>query len=411
MATVTAVVLGMASWSTAQPQRDRPETSPTDASWLPWQGCWQLVEETGALRDRRDDRISFAHRVLVCVTPPEETESASNAVTITTIADGETALVETLRVDGRQQPVDEAECTGWRQASWSSDTTRLFTRAVLLCDRQTPRYLSGVGLMVTRSTWLDIELIETDERATVTIRRYRRAGDDTTLDVAGPVLSQEHLDRARAAATRASTTPLGIDDVIEASHHVEPAVLEALLVETDAWFELDGQALLDLDDRGVPGDVIDLMVALSFPEIFVIDRPVTESASSYGGGRFADTYGGYGYSGWYPYYASPFGYYYGWSPYSSLYYWGPAASYAIAPDPSVTSRGGRAYQGRGYTQVGARPPATRRAQPRSGGGGPQSVATGASNGRSGGSSGGGRATPGGYSRGGSSGRSAQPRDR
>ena len=406
----------------AQPSTlDEPSAiTRVDQRWLPWLGCWQLVEEAGALPEAAGDFSAFADSVMVCVTPAEPPAAATDVV-VTTLADGEQMLVETLSADGLEHPVDQSECRGRRRIGWSDDGARLYTRAELTCNaRDDARRLSAVGLMADSRTWLALELVEAGDRAAVTVKRYRRTGDVTTLSAAGPTLTADLLARARTAAIRTGDADLSIDAVIEAAAAVEPTVLEALLVETGTWFELDGRALIRLDDGGVPGDIIDMLVALSFPDDFEVRRTATGGG---GGGGFLGSWGGVGYDAWYPYYAMPFGYYYGWSPYRSLYGWGdyyyvdpgyyggPRGS-LITDTPDVGE--GRVYQGYGYTRVA--PPQDdgggRRAQPRGTGGGGVFRGGGSSGGSSsGGSSGGGTVSSGGYtsSGGGSSGRTASPR--
>ena len=416
-------VPGAASASSGEPAaaEGQPAVS-AHSPWLPWLGCWHLVEETVARAEQPGDTNGFRDRVVVCLKP---SAAPPSGVEVTTLANGEPVLVTTLLADGAHHPVEETACTGWRQNTWSSDSARLFARAELTCDGEETRGVSGLGLMTSSTTWLDIQLVTSRGRGEVTIRRYRRASESTTVDAGATPLPADMLDRARAAARRASTSALSINDVIEAHGAVDPTVVEALLIETRASFVLDRHALIQLDDSGVRGRVIDLMVALSFPDEFVVDRQVERTAASYGGGGgFADSFSpfGYGYNQWYPYWVSPFGYYYGWSPYSSLYYHGPAASYAIVPGAADKRSPGRAYQGRGYSQIGrATTIAPRRAQRRGGsrtgftsteaarcsGGGSNS-----GGGNGGASSGGrGQASPSGYSRGGSTGRTAAPRER
>ncbi len=419
------VFLAAATPATARSQAD----GPADARWLPWLGCWQLVEETGPMVEDPDGISLVADRVVVCLTPTEASSGADpGGVEVTTMADGEPVLTATLRADDTQHPVTEASCTGWRRNTWSGDGARLFARAELSCadgadSGNDPRLVSGVGFMTSASNWLDIQLVSSGDRGEVTVRRYRRASEATTLEAGGTPPAIEVLERARTAARLASSSELSVDDVIEAGTMLHPAVVEAMVVESRASFAIDGRTLIRLADAGVSTELIDLMVALSFPDEFVVGRSPARATASYGGGGggYADQFipYGFGYDAWYPYYASPFGYYYGWSPYSSLYYLGPSASYAIFPGglapAAVGGRSpGRAYQGRGYSQVGVRQPAIeRRAQPRNRGTGTtssQGASRGGTSGRSG-SSGGGQATPGGYSRGGSSGRTATPRDR
>ena len=427
---VAAIGAALPCASHAQPSPlGEPASPAVDQRWLPWLGCWQLVEEAGPLPDSAGDLLSFTDRVLVCVTPEAES-AASTDVVVTTLAEGEQVLRETLSADGVEHPVDQTECRGRRRIVWSDDGARLFTRAELTCNAQDDaRRVSGVGLMADARTWLALELVEAGQRAAVTVRRYRRAGDVATLGAAGPALTPDLLVQALTASSRAGAADLSIDAVIEAAAAVEPTVLEALLVETGTMFDLDGRTLIRLDDGGVPGDIIDMLVALSFPEDFSVRRSAPTGG---GGGGFLGSWGGYGYDAWYPYYAAPFGYYYGWSPYRSLYGWGdyyyvdPAyygvpstgTGFADSPDPGE----GRVYEGYGYTRVATpRDDGGRRAQRRGTGGGGVLGGGGTSGGRSsGGSRGGGRVSSGGYSSGGSSsgssssggggGRTATPRD-
>ena len=402
-------LLGIASAAPVGASLGQP-VEPANSPWLPWLGCWHLVEETGARAERPGDTDRFADRVVVCLTP---SAADTGGVEVTTTADGEPVLVETLLADGVQHPVEETACTGWRQGTWSRDRARLFSRAELACDGDQTRRVSGVGLMTSSTTWLDIQLVSSGARGEVTVRRYRRASESTTVDAGATRLPADVLDRARTAARLASTAQIGVDDVMEAGAVVDPTVVEAMLVETRASFALDRRTLIRLDDSRVPARVIDLMVALSFPDEFVVNRPAARTTASFGGGGgFVDAFSPYTNDRWYPYYASPFGYYYGWSPYSSLYYLGPAASYAIVPDALDGGSPGRAYRGRGYSQIGAREPTTdRRARRRTSGSGSTGTTTEAGRGGSSGSSGGGRATPRGYTGGGSTGRTARPRDR
>lgn len=418
---VAAVALATCLWgaTTAGGQT----AAPPDSAWLPWLGCWQLVEETGAQPDEWPDRQSYTDRVVVCLNPTSGA-NADVSVDVTTIADATPVLIETLRADGSPQPVNEATCRGERRDTWSSDQARLFTRSVLTCDDNSDRLVSGVGLMSDDSTWLDIQFVDTGGRGAVTVRRYRRVGESTTVAAGATPLPAPLRARAREAAHLISTTGLSTDDVIEAHALVERPVVEALMVETDATFDLDGRGLIELDDAGVPGDVIDLMVALSFPDWFQVDRAGARGGSGGGGGfAYGDPWGPYGQAGfndWYPLYASPFGYYYGWSAYDSLYYLNPYGSGVLFTDDRDGTRrtsgpAGRAYAGRGYSNIGAREPSQvseRRARRRGSDASTSSERSGASR-RGGGStsstSGGGRATSGGYSRGGSTGRTARPR--
>ena len=167
-----------------------------------------------------------------------------------------------------------------------------------------------------------------------------------------------------------------------------------------------------LADAGVPTPVVDLMVALSFPEKFYVERDTiylakkTDSTSSGPGGGYL--YSSYMYYPFRPWYWTPYTYPYYW--YS---YWGVWPCYGCYPGPGPgpgdgQRTSGRLVAGHGYTRVNPRDSSS--AQPRN-----FSTPPPGSVSRSSGSLGGvsPSASPGGYSRGnssasGSSGR-ARPR--
>jgi hypothetical protein len=223
---------------------------------------------------------------------------------------------------------------------------------------------------------------------------------------------------------------LTLDDVKEASTKVSPRAVEAALVETRASFNLTSKRLLELQAAGVPASVVDLMVALSYPDRFVVERSASVDRArapiiddpfmlgwAFGYPIWSDVYGLYSplYGAFSPYYYSPFAY-----PYYRPYYgYGYGYGYVIDPGgggggaiPDQPSGRGRVVDGQGYTRVRPResePVATRN------GGGSTASSTGGGGGASsssGGSSGGSSASPAGFSSGGGGdggGRTAQPR--
>jgi len=73
---------------------------------------------------------------------------------------------------------------------------------------------------------------------------------------------------ARRAARMGAAALPGIADVIEASRELDPAVVEAWLLQRMPRFAVDARELRRLAGARVPGSVIDLVVALSRPEMF-----------------------------------------------------------------------------------------------------------------------------------------------
>jgi len=196
--------------------------------------------------------------------------------------------------------------------------------------------------------------------------------------------------------------------------------------------ELQAPAPLDRYECGVSASVVDLMVALSYPDRFVVERtaPIDRAYApimddpfmlgwAFGYPVWSDVYGFYSplYGAFSPYYYSPFAYpyYRGYNPY---YYGG---GYYVETGggggggvnlPDRPSGLGRVVDGQGYTRV--RPRESEPVATPNGGGSTASSSGGGggASSSSSGSSGGSSASPAGFSSGGGGGdggRSAQPR--
>jgi hypothetical protein len=396
------------------PASSLAQTTAVDPRWAPYLGCWQLQRESAgsaiadmaAIAARRARAADAREDVMICVTPAQE----ANAVSQQTVLNGESVLDEIVAADGTARSGEDGSCRSTRRAEWSASGRQLFTRGTVSCQGQPERSITGLSLVMPGPMWVDVRMTEVRGNRSVRVRRY--------------ALSREQRRAARTDGV-ALLERWTMDEVKDAARHTAPEVLQAALIEVGAKLPINARRLVELDEAGVPGQVIDVMVALSFPEKFIIDQP---GLSAYGGG-----YGGYtgGFGGtldpwllaselaWVSLY-SPFGYqYYGY--YDPRYGpgWGnwvgvvpPAGGGAAPDDPN-----GRVVNGLGYTRVRPREPEPRISDgvvDRSGSrGGRDGGASGS--GDSGGGSGGSGVTSGGYTSGGGggasggSGRTAVPR--
>jgi hypothetical protein len=350
----------------ATPQ-SRPHAAPQSAhqagSWSGWQGCWRIVSE-----EAPDGQ-------LLCILPGADAAEAR----LVTLADGVTEGSTTLRVDGVARAVEEGGCTGTETARWSGDGRRIFLRADLMCDGVS-RTSTGVLAMVTGNEWVDIQTAAVGEQHAVRILRYRAASADATPEEFAAMLDQSR-GLAREAARLHVAAPLQVDDVIEAGSLISTPALQALLAAYGHGFHVDARSIAGLHDAGVAGEVIDVIIALSFPTRFAVRDA--------GGERIPSTYRqrGYGfedecydpfmrryYYGDACYYGRPFGYgRYGYSPWGyDRYGWrqgtGPVVV-IVRPDIDTRppSPPGSVVKGGGYTRGGTSGETGRgTAQPRSG---------------------------------------------
>jgi hypothetical protein len=245
-------------------------------------------------------------------------------------------------------------------------------------------------MLIDGSTWVELQSIGSGAGRAVLIRRFRSVSEEVTR-LRAPSLTDDEIRDSVEARLRIASSPMSIDDVIEASSRVSPEVVEAALLERKGRFPLDSEALLRLSEAAVPASVIDLMVAVTFPERFSVER------ESGGGGGM-----GWGYPGYDPFFDAAFAYPYYFAPFGYYYWYAPYPIYAPSGEaPSV----GRAVEGRGYTRVTRVEPGDsgeRRARPRG-----ESGSSDTSSGKS--SSSGGSVSREGYSRSGGSQGTAKPK--
>ena len=370
-----------------------------DARWSPWLGCWQLWEEQLDPSAEASEAAALLERTLVCVRPAPD----GNGVKLTARA-GERVLVDrTLTADGVRREVQETNCAGWEQSEWSADGRRLFTEAEIQCNDQPVRRVTGVSLLSSPATWADIQVIEVGGRQLVEVRRYAPLRESEQRARLGSIdLGVDRVDINQAR--RDGAAALDLPAVIDASERTSPRAVEALLVETEPTLPLDGDALIALDDTGISGGVIDLLVALAYPDRFVVERRDRGGSWSSGGsGGFSGFHDPIWYNSYYPYYVTPLGYHF-WSRgyYDPYLYGGFATPFVVLADGvgGGDEASARAVPGVGFTRVSPRGFT---------GGGGSGVPPGGFVSRGGSSSGGssgGSVSSGGFSSGGSSGGSA-----
>jgi uncharacterized membrane protein YgcG len=377
-----------------------------DSRWSRWTGCWELVMEnsregapspTARRESRTPPRDDARPQVCVAALP-------DGGATFSTKVGTQTPIVQTVVPDAKDRPITEDSCTGTQRAEWSSDGLRLYARAELTCKgEEGTRRVSGLAMLGPDGRWTDVQSVEIGGRESFRVRQYRRANGGVTV------------------MPTVNATALTLEDIKEASAKVSPRALEAALVETRASFDLTSKRLLDLNAAGVPASVVDLMVALSYPDRFVIERTASVDRAqapiiindpfmfglAFGYPLWSDVY----YS---PYYYSPFGY-----RYYPNYYYGGGGVYVVdnggggSALPVQPSGRGRVVDGQGYTRVRPRDDEPAVATHAGGVSTTSSGGGSSTSSSSGGSSGGGSVTSQGFSGGGGGGgdggRSAQPR--
>lgn len=379
-----------------------------DAQRAPWLGCWQPMGASTVFGGGR-----------VCV-------AADGTAQLKVISlDGDRVLSEeTIAIGGASSPVTDDGCQGTAKARWATARPALYRQAEFDCGAEGRRTVSSVWFVRQDRVWIDVTVREVGGTSRVRVRRLHPSADQgvpegVVATLPGPRRMIEAIDEAGSPWTAAA--------VIEASGQLPREGVQAALSESPTDVTVNAKALAQMSDAGVDATVIDLMVALAYPERFVVRRAA--------GGGIADDFGGsdlddewifgpawtmafgpgafafgarywldcYGFSGCWTY---PYGYgYYGNG------HWVVVGSGSGIAGGSGTGTGGgvevgrgRAVKGLGYTQVAVRGDSPASSAGGSGGGAGGAGGAGASSG--------GQASPSGYSGGSSAGgadRTAQPR--
>ena len=357
--TATACLFGMLFTASTAGAQTAPSPSPKiDARFNAWLGCWRLEDDLAGTGAR------------MCITPDQ------GGVRLQTLVGANRGIDEFVIPDGTARPIVDSECKGTERSEWSHDGTRVFRTTDVTCKNESPRTIRTIAFLAPGPMWIHVQHVSGDTTVpTVRAQRYRRAANQNLAD--GSKAAQP------TASPLAADLAWSIEDVIEASSKLPADALQAALADVRQKFNINRRTLLSLDDAGVPESVIDLMVALTFPQKFVIERagasapigvstgmgwydPFMSPLMSPFGSPYSNCYVANGYYGYRSYYdmCGPYMYNYGYN----YYPYGPYYGYGYAGGGWVPVGGGgnggeivvdgpgRAINGRGYTQIRERSP-------------------------------------------------------
>lgn len=325
-----------------------------DARWLPWVGCWQASSPA----------VDGSDAGMVCFRPDGE------GVELLTVHDGEIVSSESLLADGEPRERAAEGCSGVEAVRFSDDGRRIFMTSDQQCEGGTARSASGIIAMLSPNAWLDVKSIDVEGERLALVEVYRLV-DDRQLEgtgLAGLTAGREMAIGSARVAAASSITPA---QVAEASRRVHEQTVQAWVAEGADPFSLSAAVVERLAAEGVAPATIDVMVAVSYPDRFMIDREARadhapaarslnrtrEAQEAYGlyrgprspfhwdpffmsafrfryGYDMGYGYGGYGYGG------------YGYGPYGGWVGYQPTV---VVVEPESGPRG-RVINGQGYTR-------------------------------------------------------------
>ncbi|HEX2779615.1 MAG TPA: hypothetical protein VHM30_08960, partial [Gemmatimonadaceae bacterium] len=182
---------------------------------------------------------------------------------------------QAMEVTGVERTVDIDGCKGWELAQWSPDGRRIYRRAEHTCPGNVVRRSSGLLALSALGELVDVETVIVGSDTAVRAARYRATGMPESLARRFPTVRSEESFATRTARTAAGASAT-TEDIIEVVKEVGAPATEAWLRERQQRFSVDAKQLVALADAGVPGRVIDVLVALSYPETFAVDGRLRE---------------------------------------------------------------------------------------------------------------------------------------
>jgi hypothetical protein len=223
--------------------------------WSAFAGCWTPIASDGS-------RNIAANTPRVCVVP-----NGSQAELLTIVSDSVTDRT-VVDANGQRREVSKQGCSGWEKAEFASDGRRIYLSGEQTCAGGLKRITSGVFAIASNGDWLNVVDVSADSVSSVRVTRFATTSMTPTMPAAVRDLqSREVSDRtARVSAQR----DVSINGVIEASRFLSVAAQEAWLAELEQDFNLDDKTLTRLADEKVAASVIDVMVAVSNPEVFSV---------------------------------------------------------------------------------------------------------------------------------------------
>lgn len=229
-----------------------------DSNWLPWVGCWEgaAVAEGQA-----------SESLLVCFRPTGDVEGIESV----TYSGGELLGREVLTAGSVATPFAEGGCEGTRRLEWSEDSRRLFLSSVIECGGGVARNTRGVFTFLQGGTgWSEILAIQAgDGPPLLEIRSFVPASAALLVEsgITDPIVGIELA--VNTARIRAGSS-LSAETISELVSRAGATATGGLLVERGESFDPDASMLRTLARNGVPGEILDLVVALSYPERFQI---------------------------------------------------------------------------------------------------------------------------------------------
>jgi hypothetical protein len=222
-----------------------------DERWRPFLGCW-ISSGAGMAGP------------MVCMVPTGQPATVEMLAVVRDSIISRTPITSS----GARIAMTRDGCTGWESARWSADDRRLLTTAEFTCNGQGLQKSSGMYAMKQGDEFAHIEGVKTRGGTRVRIMNFLLQDDTSRIPHAIVGRLPQLGPMPQLAARLEAAAELTTADVAEAAEAVDAPVVEAWLADRGQAFALSAKDLMALHDLHTPENVIDMMVAVSNPDVF-----------------------------------------------------------------------------------------------------------------------------------------------
>jgi hypothetical protein len=226
--------------------------------WATLAGCWSPVGAEGITLGR-----DGATTMMLCVIPINRESGVLARYAGDKVIEADTIVIgqeRTRRLD------DDCEVTA--SARFAGDQSRLYVRGRRVCTSGVASQTSGLLGLAPGGDLLDVREVTQGSKSAAVVQRYAATASRPEL-----VSTFDRLSRAEREARVLSGAQLTGGDIIEAAASVDSTAVVAWLAERGQGFLLNAKTLKAFAQAQLPANVIDMMVALSNPKTFTVDRP------------------------------------------------------------------------------------------------------------------------------------------
>lgn len=230
------------------------QTKSGDSPLLPWIGVWSITDSGSATADPTQNST-------VEIRPTSD----QKGLEISRNTPRQPDVLETLIPDGTRRPLVAQNCTGWQTARWIPEAGLILESSETTCKETGLLATSTLKMIFATDQMAEILSVKAAGQSHVAVRHLTFERDLTPA----PDLSPAWV---ATSARIAISAPWSLDTIIQLSKSIDTPLLEAAMIERNVRPGLNSQSLKQMQAAKTPKEIIDLTVALAYPDQFHIEK-------------------------------------------------------------------------------------------------------------------------------------------